>query len=678
VRVARRRRVRDGERTKERDEPGKHDQAGAHEQQARLSDQTLVATIERSVKDKLGRCARCMTASILAFPAGWDRSLSLPLLHMSLGERLVRRLGPAVGIFALVALGAGAQAAPASRAWHGGNPLHFVGELLLPGQSRPMNSFGADYGGALAVSSDGRTAVVGGWFEKKDKPAVWVLSVPHGQQFSSGKGMKIAAVPSASAALSANGKVALVGTGKDAAWVFTDRGGGVWVGTKLKPTGVANSTRFGESVALSRDGRIAIVGGPGGKGAVWTFIRGTGSRWVQFTGKLTGKGESGDGGFGSAVALSADGTTAVVGAPKDDSDDGAAWFYTRSDSRWVQQGSKQWNAVSPTPVSKGKFDSEFGRSVAVSADGSTALIGAWRDYKGDGAVYVYTRSGSTWSKVDRLPAPAQAPKSGFGRSVTLSGDGLNAVIGAPRADPYKNFSERGAAFVFLRSGSAFVQKGKLTYDRFQEWEFGVAVAVSSDGNTALVTGHAFVGSGVRDVEVFESPPHVERIAPDKGPAAGGTSVTISGNGFNGVRAVTFGPTPAASYHVDSPTQITAVSPSGQGKVDIRVSTSIGTSNAESPDEFRYLSGPTVTAVTPSSGPSGGGTPVMIEGAGLYYATDVHFGSAEAQFKVNSDTEILAYSPPGVAGQMVPVTVATPGGTSGINANAVFTYIDPIL
>jgi IPT/TIG domain/FG-GAP repeat len=600
---------------------------------------------------------------------------------MSLGGSLVRRLGLAVGTFALVALGAGAQGASASRAWHGGNPLHFVGELLLPGQSRPtLNSAGADYGKALAVSSDGRTAVVGG-FEKKDKPAVWVLSVPHGQQFASGKGVKVAAVPSASAALSANGKVALVGTGNDAAWVFTNRGGGVWVGTKLKPAGVGNSTRFGESVALSRDGRVAIVGGPGGKGAVWTFIRpGTGNRWVQVTGKLTGKGESGDGGFGSAVALSADGTTAIVGAPKDDSDDGAAWFYTRSGSRWVQQGSKQWNALSPTPVSKGSFDSEFGRSVALSADGSTALIGAWRDYKGDGAVYVYTRSGSTWSKVDRLPAPAQAPKSGFGRSVALSGDGSNAVIGAPRADRYKRFSNlgRGAAFVFLRSGPAFVGHGKLTYDRFQEWDFAVAVALSSDGNTALVTGHPFVGGAVRDVEVFESPPYVERITPDKGPAGGGTSVTISGSGFNAVRAVTFGSAPAASYHVDSPTQITAVSPSGQGTVDIRVSTSIGTSNAESPDDFRYLSGPTVTAVTPSSGPSGGGTPVTINGTGLYYATHVHFGSAEAQFKVNSDTEILAYSPPGVAGQKVTVTVTTPGGTSGVNASAVFTYIDVIL
>jgi large repetitive protein len=187
-----------------------------------------------------------------------------------------------------------------------------------------------------------------------------------------------------------------------------------------------------------------------------------------------------------------------------------------------------------------------------------------------------------------------------------------------------------------------------------------------------------VGAVNHDVEVFESTPPVERITPDKGPAAGGTSVTISGSGFNAVRAVTFGSAPEASYHVDSPTQITAVSPSGQRTVDIRVSTSIGTSNAESPDEFRYLSGPTVTAVTPSSGPSGGGTAVTITGTGLYYATQVHFGSAEAQFKVNSDTEILAYSPRGVSGQTVPVTVTTPGGTSGVNTVAVFTYIDVIL
>ena len=72
-------------------------------------------------------------------------------------------------------------------------------------------------------------------------------------------------------------------------------------------------------MALSADGNTALIGGygdDGGKGAAWVFTR-SGSAWTQQGAKLTGSGETGNGQFGTSVALSADGNTALIGGPGD-------------------------------------------------------------------------------------------------------------------------------------------------------------------------------------------------------------------------------------------------------------------------------------------------------------------------------------------------------------------------
>ena len=101
---------------------------------------------------------------------------------------------------------------------------------------------------------------------------------------------------------------------------------------------------FGQSVALSADGNTALVGAPtagSGAGAVLVFTR-TGSTWTQQAELTPTSGEEiGSGGFGSSVALSKDGDTAVIGAPGDTGGVGAAWVFTRSETgTWTQQGAK--------------------------------------------------------------------------------------------------------------------------------------------------------------------------------------------------------------------------------------------------------------------------------------------------------------------------------------------------
>src|SRR4029077_12561747 len=122
-------------------------------------------------------------------------------------------------------------------------------------------------------------------------------------------------------------------------WVFA-RSGSTWTqqGSKLTANGENGRARLGRSAAVSSDGSTALIGGPGDNsylGAAWVFTR-SGSTWVQQGSKLTGGGEVGQGEFGSAVALSADGNTALIGAPHDNGV-GAAWVFTRSGAIWTQQ-----------------------------------------------------------------------------------------------------------------------------------------------------------------------------------------------------------------------------------------------------------------------------------------------------------------------------------------------------
>ena len=113
-------------------------------------------------------------------------------------------------------------------------------------------------------------------------------------------------------------------------------------GPKLVANDAIGAANQGWSVAISSDGNTAIVGGYADNsniGAAWVFTR-LGSTWSQQGPKLTGAGESGEGGFGTSVALSADGNTALIGAPGDNFRKGAAWVFTRTGSTWTQQGGK--------------------------------------------------------------------------------------------------------------------------------------------------------------------------------------------------------------------------------------------------------------------------------------------------------------------------------------------------
>lgn len=156
------------------------------------------------------------------------------------------------------------------------------------------------------------------------------------------------------------------------------------------------------------------------------------------------------------------------------------------------------------------------------------------------------------------------------------------------------------------------------------------------------------------------------------PASGlaGTTVTLTGTGFTGVTAVTFGGVPASSFVVVSATRITAVAPSGAGTVQIVVTASGGTSNGIN---FTYTTAtPVITSLTPAQGPVSGGNSVNLTGSGFSGATAVKFGTVNAAFTVVSATQATAIAPASGGPATVNVTLTTPGGTSN---GAPYTYLN---
>lgn len=249
----------------------------------------------------------------------------------------------------------------------------------------------------------------------------------------------------------------------------------------ITPAGVIGTQiSFGSSVALSADGNTLAVGGPDDNsqiGAVWIFTRSS-SIWTQQGSKLIGTG--GDKARqGNSLALSADGNTLVVGGPNDRIGVnpnftlvGATWVFTRSGSTWTQQGSKL--------VGTGWVGNEVrqGISVSLSSDGNTLAIGAFFDNGQVGATWIFTRSGSTWTQQgSKLVGTGATGSSWQGYDTELSSDGNVLLIGGPFDNSFA-----GAIWMFTRTGTTWTQIGSKVVNGAGT-SFGNSLGLSKTGNT---------------------------------------------------------------------------------------------------------------------------------------------------------------------------------------------------
>ncbi len=151
----------------------------------------------------------------------------------------------------------------------------------------------------------------------------------------------------------------------------------------------------------------------------------------------------------------------------------------------------------------------FGASVAMSGD--TVVVGAPRHDRNvgidSGSAYVFVRSGTTWIQQAKLTASDASALDAFGYSVAISGDTL--LVGALVTDPG---SLSGSAYVFARSGTTWIQQAKLTTSdrgvsnsRYSDG-FGTSVAIS--GDTAVV------GTPQHDGDAGQNSGSVFVFAPD--------------------------------------------------------------------------------------------------------------------------------------------------------------------
>jgi hypothetical protein len=249
--------------------------------------------------------------------------------------------------------------------------------------------------------------------------------------------------------------------------------------------------------------------------------------------------------------------------------------------------------------------------------------------------------------------PTSGPAIG-GTTVTITGTGFTGVTAV-------NFGVTGATNFTVSSATSIV---------------ATSPAGAGTVDVTVTTGAGTSATSAADQFTYLASPTVSSITPTTGPTTGGTSVTITGTNFTNATAVNFGATAATSFTVSSATSIFATAPAGTGTVDVTVTTVGGTTATSPADQFTYVAGPTVSSISPPSGPTTGGTTVNITGANFTGATAVKFGAASATgYTVNSATSIVATAPAGAG--TVDVTVTTAGGTSVISAADQFTYVVPV-
>src|SRR6056300_73002 len=282
-------------------------------------------------------------------------------------------------------------------------------------------------------------------------------------------------------------------------------GTGGWdTGTKIVPSDVSANAQFGERVGISSDGNTVVVGARKAdgtspdanfdSGAAYIFTKSGGS-WDTGTRIVASDAQAGDY-FGRTVAISGDGNTVIAGAYYEDgppsapvSGQGAAYIFNRTGG--------SWDTCTRIRATDPETQDFFGEYVAISGDGNTAIVGARTEdgppsspVGNSGSVYIFTRTNGSWDTGTKITNPDPGPNDYFGFGIAISGDGNTAIVGAYQDDgpPSAPAPDSGSVYIFTRTNGSWDTGTKIRAPNPGpgDW-FGFIVSISSDGNT-FITG----------------------------------------------------------------------------------------------------------------------------------------------------------------------------------------------
>lgn len=298
---------------------------------------------------------------------------------------------------------------------------------------------------------------------------------------------------------------------------------------RLQATGGPTQNCFGASVAIAEN--TLVVGAPGGttnpgKGEVFVFTR-SGSNWTQRT-RFTGSDSDDGDNFGIDVDIS--GNTVIVGAQRHETNGvnraGQAYVFTRSGTVWVEQAKLRADVP--------QIDGSVGFAVAI--DGNTALVSAHLEdkdsrTKNTGAVYLFTRAGTSWTRQAKLTPDDAAANNQFGYALAIEAD--TALISAPFRAGEQGTTNAGALYVFTREGDSWMQSAIVspTTPVKQNDRLGFAASLFDRtliGGAPYADGNA-VDSGM--VYIFQSPGEGEPYKQRGGPLPERSSDTARTNRY---------------------------------------------------------------------------------------------------------------------------------------------------
>ena len=348
----------------------------------------------------------------------------------------------------------------------------------------------------FSVGIDGDTAIIGATRDDEagsDAGAAYVF-VRNGIQWTLQQkllGNNTESEDNFGYAVDVDGDFAIVASpknkGSGAAYIYS-RDGTKWqqkrnrIRIRMIPIDPDGASAFGISVDIS--GETAVIGATGGVvgqdvvGAAYVFTQNEPPFWNQHTKLVAGDRRGGDQ-LGFAVAIS--GNEVITGAPKHSAGglaSGAAYiFEQKEDGAWVET----------IKLSDGETASEDQFGISVSISGNLAVAGAQQDddiEPNAGAAYIFERSGTLWLQRAKLAADDAKAGDLFGNAAAINGE--TVLIGAPGVDGAG--PEAGAAYVFIRSDTEWIQQAKLIGNDTSMFDhFGTAVALHE--NTAVIGAH---------------------------------------------------------------------------------------------------------------------------------------------------------------------------------------------